>query len=312
MHAEIISIGNELLLGHIIDTNAAYLSHKLAALGIDARRRITVGDNPAHIVSALEEALSRSEIAITIGGLGPTVDDVTLCAVGSAVSRPLVPNIRQALIPKGAKWFENKVGTALAIIAKYGKRILIALPGPPRELIPIFENSIVPYLKKSGFAGKSPIKTKTRKIAGLVELEYVVGKILKKNKKSLAIAESCTGGLIASRITDVSGSSKYFKMGVVTYSNKSKTHLLGVSEKKLKKFGAVSKEVALEMASGVRLLAKSDIGLAATGMAEPAGSVYIAISAGKKKMVKRYRFIGSRKEVKHQSSTAALNLLRII
>ena len=143
-------------------------------------------------------------------------------------------------------------------------------------------------------------------------MEYVMGKILKKNKKSIAIAESCTGGLIASRITDVSGSSKYFKMGVVTYSNQSKTHLLGVSGKKLKTHGAVSKEVALDMASGVRLLAKSNIGLAVTGTTEPAGLAYIAIADGKKKMVKRYRFIGNRKEVKHQTSTAALNMLRII
>lgn len=411
MRAEIVSIGTEILLGHIINTNAAYLSKKLAALGIDLYYQTAVGDNPARLASALEEALSRSDIVFTTGGLGPTVDDITLYAIGSAVSRPLAFNkkieklikvhfkkrglkkppegaMRQAYIPRGAVWFENKVGTAPGIVAERGKKLVIALPGPPQELIPIFEKNIVPYLRKKGLARGRTIKTKTLKVAGLVEaevnrivkdllsigpattlgiyvhlgevdlkittkaknekiarrniakvekkirkrlgnhiygadaetLEYAVGKILAKKKKNLALAESCTGGLIANRITNISGSSGYFKMGVIAYSNKAKINLLGVSEKKLKKYGAVSKEVAFEMASGVKKLAKTDIGVAVTGIAgpkggtkkKPVGLVYIAAASDGRKFVKKCGFIGNREEIKLQSSTAALDLLRAL
>jgi nicotinamide-nucleotide amidase len=413
MRAEVISIGTELLLGHIVNTHAAYISKKLATLGVDLYYHTTVGDSPARLAGALDKALSRSDIVFTTGGLGPTVDDITLRAIGSAVSRPLVLNkkierlikthfkkrglkkppegaMRQARIPKGGRWFENRVGTAPAILAEYGKKLLIALPGPPRELIPIFERDIIPYLEKRGLAGNRTIKTKTIKVAGLLEaevnrivkdiltigpdttlgiyvhlgevdlkitakapstgsgfkeadrnikkvekkirkrlgnhvygtdaetLEYVVGKALAKRKKTLAIAESCTGGLIADRITNVSGSSKYFKTGVIAYSDKTKVDLLGVSARRLKKYGAVSKEVAMDMAGGAKKLAGSDIAVAVTGIAGPAGAtkrkpvglVYVAIATDKIKMAKRCGFIGNREEIKHEASTAALNLVR--
>jgi len=411
MTAEIISVGTELLLGHIINTNAVYLSGELSRLGIDLYHRRTVGDNPARLAGAIDEALSRSDIVFTIGGLGPTVDDITLYAVGSATSRALVCDkkveaniarhfrtrglkktpkdaLRQALVPHGALWFENKVGTAPGILIEHGKKILVALPGPPRELIPIFEKNIAPFLKRKGLAGKSRIKTRQLKIVGMVEaevnrrvkdllsigplttlgiyvhlgevelkitskainaktadrkiakiekqirkklggyiygtdsetLEFVVGKMLAKQRKTLAIAESCTGGLITSRITDVSGSSKYFKTGVITYSDKAKVDLAGVSKEKLKDCGAVSKEVALEMASGIRRLSKSDIGMGVTGIAGPTGAtkgkpvglVYVAIATKKGKFVQLCRFTGNRREIKLQSSTAALDLLRKI
>ena len=411
MRAEIISVGTEILLGHTVNTNANYLSKKLALLGIDLYYQVTVGDNTSRLVSALEEALSRSDIVFITGGLGPTVDDITLYAVGSATSRALVfdkkiekyiaghfkkrglkktPNdaLRQALIPRGARWFENKVGTAPCILVEHGKKIVVALPGPPRELIPVFENNVMPYLKKKGLSGKWTIKTKTIKTVGLVEaevnrivkdllsigprttlgiyvhlgevdlkitskaknqktadheikkvekkirkrlgnyiygvdnetLENLVGKMLLKKKKTLAISESCTGGLIADRITNISGSSKYFKMGVVTYSNKSKVDLLGVPGGRIKKYGAVSKEVALSMAEGIKRISKADISLGVTGIAgpkgktkkKPIGLVYIALTSGKVHMVKKCRFTGSRKEIKLQASTAALNLLRAV
>ena len=411
MQAEIISVGTEILLGHIVNTNANYLSKKLALLGIDLYYHVTVGDNTSRLVSALEEALSRSDIVFITGGLGPTVDDITLYAVGSATSRALVFDkkiekyiaghfkkrglkktpkdaLRQAYIPRGARWFENKVGTAPCILVEHGKKIVVALPGPPRELIPVFENNVMPYLKKEGLSGKWTIKTKTIKTVGLVEaevnrvvkdllsigpgttlgiyvhlgevdlkitskaknqktadreikkvekkirkrlgnyiygadnetLENLVGKMLLKKKKTLAISESCTGGLIADRITNISGSSKYFKMGVVTYSNKSKVDLLGVPGGRIKKYGAVSKEVALSMAEGIKRISKADISLGVTGIAgpkgktkkKPIGLVYIALTSGKVHMVKKCRFTGSRKEIKLQASTAALNLLRAV
>ena len=151
-------------------------------------------------------------------------------------------------------------------------------------------------------------------------LESIVGEILTKCGKTLAIAESCTGGLIANRISDISGSSAYLKMGVVAYSNKAKTDLLGVSHEKLKKYGAVSKEVALEMAKGVKNISKADISIGVTGIAgpkgetkkKPIGLVYIAVASNKIKMVKKCLFTGNRREIKHQASTTALNLLRAL
>ena len=411
MRAEIISVGTEILLGHIINTNSAYLSKKLAHLGIDVYYHTTVGDNPIRLVSSLDEALMRADIVITTGGLGPTVDDITMRTIGSASSRALVFNegikkyidkyfrkrgikktpedaLRQAYIPRASRWFENKVGTAPAVVVEYERKLIIALPGPPRELQPIFDKNIIPYFKKKGFAGGWIIKTKTIKTSGIAEvhvnkiikdllsmgpgttlgiyahlgevhlkitskaknkraadreiekveeklrkrlgnfiygtdgdtLESSVGKILTKKKKTLAIAESCTGGRIAERITNVSGSSKYFKMGVIAYANETKTKLLGITKEKLKKHGTVSKEVALEMASAVRAIAKTDASIGVTGIAgpgggtkkKPVGLVYIAACGTKIQLVKKCLFHGTREEIKHQATTVALNLLRAI
>lgn len=409
MRAEIISIGTEILLGHIVNTNSAYLSKKLAHLGIDLFYHTTVGDNPKRLVSTIEKALSRSDVVFTTGGLGPTVDDITLSGISEATSNPLTYNkkiekyiklyfkkrklkkmpkeaFRQAFIPQGAVWFENKMGTAPAILIKTENKLLVALPGPPRELIPLFEEKIVPFLKDKGFAGKYLIKTKTLKVTGIPEvsvnkkikdllnegpdttlgiyvhlgevdlkitskakskskidsnikrlekllrkrlgnyiygedkdtLESVVGKLLTHKKKTLSIAESCTGGLLANRITNVSGSSKYFKMGLVAYSDKVKTKFLKVPNEKLKKYGAVSKEVALCMAEGIKKLAETDVSVGITGIAgprgktknKPVGLVYIAIINNKTKLIKECHFHGSREDIKHLSTITALNLVR--
>ena len=409
MRAEIISVGSELLLGQIVNTNAAYLSRKLAELGIDLHYQATIGDNPLRLTWAIDEALSRSDLVITIGGLGPTVDDITLYAISGVTFRALkfnkaiqtcindylrkrgvkkIPkdNEKQAYIPRGARWFKNKVGTAPAICMEHKNKIIIALPGPPRELMPLFENSVIPYLKKKKFAGSYTIKTKTIKTAGLAEahvnehlkdllamgpkttvgiyahlgevslkittkartsrradeaikkvekkilkrlgnfvygtgsdtLESAVGKILTKRKATLSIAESCTGGLIADRITNVSGSSKYFKAGVVAYSNKAKMSMLGVPESLLDKYGAVSKEIALNMAEGIKNLSKSSVAVGVTGIAGPAGGtrkkpvglVYIAVVNSNLKIVKKCLFTGKREEIKHQAANMALNLIR--
>jgi nicotinamide-nucleotide amidase len=366
-----------------------------------------VGDNPARLTGSLGQALNRSDIVITTGGLGPTVDDITMETIASFAGKRLVLNktilkdlrdyfrtrnvklpkesVRQAYIPEGIKWIRNKVGTAPGLLVEYHDKLIVCLPGPPRELKPMFVESIIPILKKISKTS-SVIKSRTIKTTGLAEsqvdgrvrdllkleppttvgiyaklrevdlkimtkaknvkeadkaiagiekkirsrlkdhifgyddhtLEDAVANILIKRKLTIAVAESCTGGLVSSRLTDVSGSSKYFMMGLVAYSNLVKTVRLGVDEKTLQKYGAVSQQVALEMANGVRKLAGSDIGVGITGIAgptggtksKPVGLVYVALAAGKKKIIRELRFRGSREEIKFQASQVALDLLR--
>ncbi len=407
MQAEIISIGTELLLGHIVNTNTAFLSQKLAENGIDVYHTSVVGDNPSRLMQSLKLALGRADVIITTGGLGPTVDDITTETIANFLGRKLIlnrailnglkryfisrkvrypkDNIRQALIPEGTKWIPNRTGTAPGLLTEYNGKVIICLPGPPRELGPMFENDIMPYLKKR--AGTSQkILSRTIKLMGLPEsrvngiakdllllkppvtvgiyaklgevdlrimakiadknaadreikrvenkikarlkdyifgydddtMEGSVGKALAARKKTIAIAESCTGGLVSSRLTDVSGSSKYFMMGITAYSNDIKERILGVSRKLIRQRGAVSKEVAIEMARGARFLACTDIGIGITGIAgpdggtrsKPVGLVYIALATAKKSIVKECRFKGSREEIKFQASQAALDLAR--
>jgi nicotinamide-nucleotide amidase len=408
MKAEIISIGTELLLGHIINTNAAYLSQKLAEAGIDVYHQATVGDNVERLCDAIKASLKRSDMVIMSGGLGPTIDDVTVEAISKLTGRPLVINkmvlkdlrdyfkfrkikcpkesLRQAYMPKGVRLVRNHVGTAPGLIAEYYGKEIICLPGPPRELEPMFTADIIPYIKK-GIKNAHPIRSRSIKITGLGEsqvdasvrdllrlkppttvgiyaspgmvqlkimakakndqlakmainkierkihsrlkehifgcddqtLESAVGMTLLKKKMTIATAESCTGGLIANRLTNVSGSSGYYTMGAITYSNASKTATLGVPEEMIDKYGAVSGQVALEMAKGIRRLAGSNIGLSTTGIAgplggnkkKPVGLVFIALVTGKKARVWEFRFRGSREEIKFQASQTALNIIRI-
>ena len=421
--AEIISIGSEILLGHIINTNASYLSKKLSEMGIDLFHQSAVGDNPGRLSAVLKNALRRSDIVITTGGLGPTVDDITISAIAKTISRPLMLNkyvaksikehfkrrhikmpslcIKQAYLPKDTIAIKNTVGTAPGSIINYGNKTIVALPGPPRELIPIFEGTLIPYLKKK-YKTRSTIFTRTVRTTGLPEsainkkvkrflmmkgtvttgiyarpsevdikitakaenkkkalaqikniekklvrilgnniygfdadtLEEVVGRQLIKKKMTLSIAESCTGGLIANRITNVSGSSKYFDGGIITYSNKSKIAELGVDKELIKEHGAVSRQVAIAMAGGMLKNSGSDIAIATTGIAGPTGAtkkkpvglVYIALaycspeapacrtgkdqtSVGKTRCIERH-FVGNRSDIKNQTATAALDLLR--
>lgn len=408
MKAEIIGIGTEILLGHIVNTNSSYLSKKLAQIGIDVYYHCTVGDNPKRLYETIKTALSRSDIVITTGGLGPTVDDITLETITKALDKKLIyidkiyqliekhfkkqqiktpkNNIRQAYIPKGSRWLKNKVGTAPGIIAKKDKKVLIALPGPPIELIPMFERYLMPYLKKLTHKKPFIIKTKTLKTTGLAEsqvhpkvkeflhlsgkttvgiyahpaqvdlkittkaknekeagrfilsveknlrkklgdlifgcddetLEGVVSNLLFKNKKTIAIAESCTGGLLTNRLTDIPGSSKYLIHSIVAYSYKSKTDLLNVPEEILKKYGAVSRQTVVIMAKNVRMQAGTDIGISITGIAGPSGAtktkplglVYIALAAKNKIICREFHFAGERKIIKHSTSQAALDMLR--
>jgi nicotinamide-nucleotide amidase len=407
MNAEIISVGTELLLGHIVNTNAAYLGGRLAALGIDLYNQTTVGDNPERLAEAVRLALGRADIVMLTGGLGPTVDDITAAAVARAAGRPMVLskaaladlrnyfkrrdigmpacNIRQARIPEGARIARNTVGTAPGLIIELGRRLIVCLPGPPRELRPMFEKDIEPLLKRR-FRTGSVLKTRTIKTTGLPEarvnamfrdllgmappttvgiyaklrevhlvimakapdskaadraiarvekkirsklranifgydddtLEGAAGGRLIEKNLTIAVAESCTGGLISSRLTDVSGSSKYFIRGAVPYANEVKVKYVGVRADTLRRFGAVSPQVAAEMARGIRSIMHVDVGLAVTGIAGPSGGtarkpvglVYIALVTDAGRTVKKFRFTGSRADIKWQASQAALDMVR--
>jgi nicotinamide-nucleotide amidase len=374
MKAEIISIGTEILLGQILNTNQQWLSVKLAALGIGVYHHSTVGDNPGRLSNALEAGLRRSDIVLTTGGLGPTVDDITLRVISNTF--PI----------ESSKTVKNFLGTAPGFIYGIGEKLLIALPGPPRELNPMFVRSVAPFLKKR-FKCEGVLMVRTIRMTGLSEsaadskvgdllkspppltvgiyakpalvelkimakaaneiqarvlldkadakitsrlgkyifgrddetLEGAVGALLSRAHKTIAVAESCTGGLISSRITDVPGSSAYFKTGIVAYSNDIKTRLLGVRGATLREHGAVSRQTAVEMADRVRSLAGADIGLSVTGIAGPSGAVkdkpvglvYIAFSSADRTICREFRFRGEREVIKFRSSQAALDLIRI-
>lgn len=407
MKAEIISIGTELLLGHIINTNASFLSQKLAEIGIDVYYQTTVGDNPQRLMESIKQAARRSDIIITSGGLGPTVDDVTVETIAKLLGKRVILNktilkdlkdyfklikikfpaetMRQAYLPEGVKWVRNNVGTAPGLLIEYEGKTIVCLPGPPREIEPMFTKDIVPYLSaiaKTGWV----IKSRTIKTTGLGEskvdsrikdllklkppttvgiyaklrevdlkimskakneksaskaiakierkihsrlkdfifgyddetLEGIVAKLLTGKRLTIAVAESCTGGLLSHRLTNVSGSSKYFIMGIAAYSNEIKENILGIHKRLLDKHGAVSAPVALEMAKGAKFLACTDIGIGITGIAgpgggtpkKPVGLVYIALVTDTKRIEKELRIKGSREEIKFQASQVALDLIR--
>lgn len=403
---EILAVGSELLTPYFQDTNSLYLTRRLNDLGLDVDFKSIVGDQWENLIVAFTQALSRANLIMVIGGLGPTRDDKTREAWASVMGKKLIfkqqllqniqgrfarrkmkmpaVNKKQAYVISGSEVLENKNGTAPGLWIETDSHIIILLPGPPGELKPMFENSVWPRLKKFGtkFAVRRVIKTagltesyiesKIQKIypqiygvqlttlaypgqieihltayhdkklsqarekidhtQGLIcevlkeniysadgqELEEVVGKMLKKRHETIAVAESCTGGLLGNRITNVPGSSDYFLLGMVAYSNKAKTYLLNVSTKHLDKFGAVSSQTAKKMATCVREKSKSTYGLSITGIAGPSGGttekpvglVYTALSWDGGVEVKKNLFVGDRNAVKFQSSQKALDMLR--
>ena len=406
MTAEIICVGTELLLGNIINTNAAFLAEKCADLGISCYYQTVVGDNRERLLSTIKTAMERSDILLLSGGLGPTKDDLTKETVAEALGEPLeedekarkmiadyfslrdrIPtenNWKQALIPRGAQPIYNANGTAPGILAKKDGRHLILMPGPPGELRPMFINSVMPYLRtletdilvsttvKVVGVGESSAETmiadlmdsqsnptiapyaKTgevhfritakadseeaaeNRIAPLVKelkkrfgnnvyttdvdvtLEQAVADILLKQGMTFVTAESCTGGMIASRMINVPGVSAVFKEGFVTYANEAKRDLLGVSEETLNRFGAVSKETAEEMVRGAAKKAAADAAVSVTGIAgpdggtkeKPVGLVYIGCFVKGKVMVKEYHFSGSREKIRESVTATTLVLLR--
>lgn len=409
MQAEIVSVGTELLLGQIVDTNAPYLSGLLPEVGISLFYRWTVGDNPARLADTLRAALSRSDIVFTIGGLGPTSDDLTKEMVAEVAGDPMrlddeiaqnlrnyfigrgypMPesNIKQAMVPVNGIVIPNPNGTAPgAVFFVDGSKKVVVLPGPPREFIPMVRDWVMPYLAEIMGESASVIKSRTLRLAGIGEslvedklkylmasenptlapyakpgevhlritakaresvtaetmidkmdadvvsvlgdrvygrdeqtLEEVVVNLLTEQKITLATAESCTGGLISNRITNVSGSSQVFLSGVCTYSNDAKASILGVPRKLLEDYGAVSEQVARAMAEGVIKLSGADWGIAVTGIAgptggsdeKPVGLVYFGLADGKNTFTDRMVFPGGRLDVKLRTSQHALNLIRI-
>jgi nicotinamide-nucleotide amidase len=410
MAAEIMIIGTEILLGQIVDTNAAFIAEKLAAAGIDVYYKTVVGDNEKRIETALRQALERSDIVIAAGGLGPTEDDLTRTVFARVLGRRLVlnqellekirqrfasrglvmspNNEKQALVPQNAIILENPRGTAPGLFMKAGARgekVVVAMPGVPLEMKLMLTEQVIPRLKeylgqasvissrviKTCGIGESKVdeligdlfrasrnpslallaypsevhiritaKAESEEAAGsMIEdlegkvrervaewiygrdqesMEEVVGKLLQKAGQTISVAESCTGGLICNRITDVPGSSRYFERGIVCYSNRSKVEVLGVPSLLLERYGAVSAEVAEAMARGVRELGRSDLGLAVTGIAgpeggtpeKPVGLVYIALAWKGGVRSKEYRFFEERLANKARSSLMALEMVR--
>jgi len=407
MVVELISVGTELLLGNIVNTNAQFLAEKCALLGLSMYNQVVVGDNKERLSDTIRTALKRSDIVILTGGLGPTEDDLTKEVCAEVMGFPLeedahtkarieayfknniyeeIPdnNWKQAIIPVGAKVLDNHNGTAPGLILeRYGKTAIL-LPGPPDELYPLFNEQVFPYLQKMqpemivsqmvkicGY-GESQVEDKlldlinaqtnptiatyaktgevhlrvTAKISSTEDadklikpvvkeikkrfgnavyttkegetLEMAVVRLLKKYELTVTTAESCTGGLLAGRIVNVAGASEVFREGFITYSNKAKRKLLDVNKATLKKYGAVSKETAKEMATGGVFATDSDVCIAVTGLAgpdggteeKPVGLVYMACYMNDKVTVEKYQFKGNRNKIREQSVAKALDLLR--
>ena len=406
MDAEIIAVGSELLTPYRLDTNSLFLTEKLNSIGIEIRFKTVVGDVPEHLREAFSAALARSPLIILIGGLGPTEDDINRQVVSQVLERPLreIPeileriaaryartgrkmpqnNVRQALVPEGAEWLENRNGTAPGIWIEHDHKIVVMLPGPPQELEALFEQQCLPRLKK--LVSGDQIRTRVLKVTGLPEsevderiaplykpyqnpvttilstsgaieihlrarapsepeaerlltelsekielalgdhifstrgetIEEVVGIYLVMKQKTLATAESCTGGLLSERLTRVPGSSDFFLGGAVCYSNELKTKLAGVPPSLLEKHGAVSRPVAQALAEGIRRRTNASIGIGITGIAgpgggtpqKPVGLVFIGLADERGTEVREFRFPGNRERVRLLSSQFALEMLR--
>lgn len=409
MIAELLSVGTELLMGQVVNTDAQFMARQLAPMGINVYHQVTVGDNPARLLEALRVALSRADLVILSGGLGPTGDDLTKNIVAEAFSLPMVRypdaeevlkarfarmqremtpnNLRQADFPAGSMLLENPNGTAQGCIVPgrgaYEGKVAILLPGPPRELFPMFQNEVMPYLEKqSGYRlysrelrifgrGESDTEYELRDLiesqtnptiapyAKTGEVTYrvsaqcqsdeegerlcapviqeiakrlgdvvystdgtplpgVCAELLQARELALAIAESCTGGLLSSTLIDIPGSSEYFMEGVIAYSDGAKIRRLNVSNATLRQHGAVSRECAAEMAQGMRRASGADIAISTTGIAGPGGAkegkpvglVYVGLCDGETTIVKKLQLTGDRARIREITVLHALDLLR--
>ncbi len=408
MKAYLITIGDEILIGQTLNTNAAYIGEKLIAEQISVVKSVVIGDNEEQILAEFEYGFSNFDIVIVTGGLGPTHDDLTRRCIVKFFNTELVfnedvfsdienifkqrgrevteVNKDQAFVPKIAEAIRNKRGTAPGIWIEQENKIFIAMPGVPFEMKEMMNEFVLPRLnRKKGKTDKvvlmttllttgiaesslyeklgdlnelledsklaflpsqfgvkmritvegedfetannkfSEIEQKIRHKVGRYiygrnddKLEEVVGRLLTDRGLTLAVAESCTGGLISSRITDVSGSSKYFERGLITYSNGAKVELLHVNEDFIQKYGAVSIEVCRQMAEGVRAVSGTDVGLAVTGIMgptadstnKPVGLVYIGVCDENICTARKFQFGQDRLLNKQRTSQAALELLR--
>lgn len=409
MKSKLISIGDEILIGQIVNTNASYLGERLYSAGVPVEKIVVIGDEESMLISELEDALNNYDVTIITGGLGPTHDDITKPVLVRFFNDELVKdekvlehvkkifsdrkiempeiNVEQAMVPKNSKVIWNELGTAPGILFERNGRIIMSLPGVPYEMKAMMENFILPYLESNLLKeNKIFLKQKTLLTTGLGEsslfekigdiksvigeaklaflpsaegvrlrinvkgeretetqkqlneieiklrekigkfiygvnedsLEKVIGKILRDMKKTLAVAESCTGGMISQKLVSIPGSSDYYLGGVCSYSNKEKINILGVKEETLKKYGAVSEATAIEMAEGVRKLTKSDYSISTTGIAgpdggspeKPVGLVWIGYSDSEISFAIDFSF-GSNREINiRRASMRALEILR--
>ena len=404
--AEIIAIGSELLAPDRSDTNSLWLTEQLNRLGIEVKLKTIVGDDDARLEEAIKDAVRRSKVVITTGGLGPTEDDITRKITARALGRRLLldeevlaeirerfksygvvmpeRNSRQAMVIEDAVVLSNPNGSAPGMFLDNQGTAIVLLPGPPREMRPMFANHVAERL--AGRAGNIRVVRRMLRVAGMGEsavdekiapiytqydnpvttilfnqseievhftargrteaeanalldrisaqveerlgnavfsfagetMEQVVGLKLSLGGYTLSTAESCTGGLLAQRITEVPGSSKYFIEGVVTYANEAKTRTLGVEPMLLLEHGAVSAPVAEAMAEGIRKRAGTDFGISITGVAgpdggteeKPVGTVFIALASDVKTEHRKLNLPGDRQLVRWRASQAALDLLR--
>lgn len=412
MKAAIIAVGSELLTPFRVDTNSLFITERLNTVGFDVRLKTVVGDDVKELTTVIREAFGWADVIVFTGGLGPTADDVTRDAVVEVLGVPFDEdeptltrirerfarrgmvmqdiNRRQAMVPRGATLIENPNGTAPGLWIEHGKTAMVLLPGPPREMKPMFESIVNDRLAaRGGGAGlfrrvlkitgrpesdvdaraqpvysrwvdqEVPISTTILAVMGQIELhltarapdqaaadrvldpavrelqavlagdvysvdgsllEEVVGGCLRARRLKIAVAESCTGGLLTSRLTDVPGSSAYVERGEVCYSNQAKIDSLGVPASLIAEQGAVSEPVARAMAEGIRRKAATEVGIGVTGIAgpdggtpeKPVGTVAIAVLVGENARVRTFQFVGAREMVKFQSAQAALNMLRLM
>jgi nicotinamide-nucleotide amidase len=406
LSAEIIAIGSELLTPEKTDTNSLWLTGKLNEIGIDVKLKTIVGDDSRRLEETIRDAVERSDVVITTGGLGPTEDDITRQISAAAIGRELeyhedivehlrerfrgwgreMPEInkRQAYVIEGAEILPNPNGSAVGMTVEIGEKFLIILPGPPRENQPMFENHVFQKLKAK--AGEIVFRKRVLKVSGLgesaideaiapiysayasvqtsilfnksevevhltaqgardseadalneeiaakivetlgiavfstdgEEMEQVVGRLLVEKGQTVAVAESCTGGLICQRLTDVAGSSRYFLEGIVAYANESKIGTLDVPAEIIERHGAVSAETAEAMAAGMRARAHTDYAISITGIAgptggsaeKPVGTVFIGYADAD--LTKSFKIVlpGDRYLIRWRSSQAALDYLR--
>ncbi|MGB3634917.1 MAG: competence/damage-inducible protein A [Rubrobacteraceae bacterium] len=405
--AEIITIGTEMLLGDLVDTNTSWLSNNLARLGVGIYRHTTVGDNKARIVDAMREAATRSDLVITTGGLGPTSDDITNECLAQVAGKEMVEyeaardhvdemfarfgrkptpsNYKQALFPEGTELIPNPLGTAPGALLELDGTLFATFPGVPGEMKNMFHETLAPLVESRSdgsiisktlwfagigesalaeqvqdlldaedptvapLAGQGKVRLRITSRAATPEeaeakiepvaqdilarlgdyyfgedeetLESAVARLLEAIGKTLALAESCTGGLLAKRLTDMPGSSAYFKEGLVTYTNESKERLLGVPEEMLVENGAVSEPVAVKMAEGVRNASGADYGISVTGVAGPDGGteekfvglVWIGFADDAGSFAERLdlsAWARSRAAIRERSANRAFDLLR--
>jgi nicotinamide-nucleotide amidase len=404
--AEIIAIGSELLTPQRTDTNSLWLTEKLNSIGVDVKLKTIVGDDAARLGETIRDALKRSDIVITTGGLGPTEDDITRQISARAVGRELVyhdelevdlrerfrrwgremPEInkRQAFVIDGADVLPNPNGSAVGMLLRLESKVLAIFPGPPREMRPMFDNYVLPVLKES--SGGVVVRTRVLRVSGMGEsavdeviapiyksyagvetsilfsrveieihltarsddadkadavleelagrisqalghavfatngetMEDVIGALLVSRGETVAVAESCTGGLIGMRLTEVAGSSRYFIEGAVVYANRAKSRAVGVGEQTIIDHGAVSAETAEAMASGMRERSGVDHAISVTGIAgpdggseeKPVGTVFIGYAGPNGTRSIKFVLPGDRELVRWRASQAALDYMR--